>query len=83
MEETKREEDLRQLRERQAYIAKQEQHLRDMRSHQDAWILFARGSGSTFEQIAQALGVSSQAAQKRFHRIMAAQEAAGPAAAPE
>ena len=83
MEDTRKAEDLRTLAERQEYISSAEAHLKDMRSHQDRWILFARASGATWPEIAQALGVSTQAAEQRGSRALAKQEAAGTAETPE
>lgn len=41
-----------------------------MQSHQTRWILFARESGCTWPEIAQALGVSPQAAQQRHAKAV-------------
>jgi hypothetical protein len=83
MKETPKQADLRILAERQEYISKAEAHLNDMRSHQTAWISFARGSGSTWLEIAQAIGCSPQAAEQRHARWLAQEEAAGTTGAPE
>ena len=83
MNETPKEADLRILRERQAYISKEEQHLISMRSHQTAWISFARADGATWLEIAQAIGCSAQAAEQRHARWLERQDAAGTTGAPE
>lgn len=83
MNETQKDADLDTLRERQAYIVSAEQHLADMRSHQTRWISFARASGATWLEIAQAIGCSPQAAEQRHARWIERQDAAGPTAGPE
>jgi hypothetical protein len=83
MEETPKERDLRILAQRQEYILSQEKHLNDMRSHQNAWISFARADGATWLEIALAIGCSAQAAEQRHARYIQKQAAAGTPPAPE
>lgn len=83
MSRSRKEDDLRVIAERQEYIRSQVQHLNTMRSHQDSWISFARASGATWPEIAQALGVSAQAAEQRHSKWLARQPAAAGTELPE
>jgi DNA-directed RNA polymerase specialized sigma24 family protein len=70
MDTTHQKSDLKILAERQQSIRELTEMVAIMQSHQTRWILFARESGCTWPEIAQALGVSPQAAQQRHARAV-------------
>ena len=75
--------DLKILAERQRSIEELTQMIAIMQSHQTRWIFFARESGCTWTEIAQALGVSPQAAQQRAAKAGEEQQLADTAGTPE
>jgi hypothetical protein len=77
MDTTHRKSDLKIISERQRSIRELTEMIDIMQSHQTRWISFARESGCTWPEIAQALGVSPQAAQQRHAKAGEQQDAAG------
>jgi hypothetical protein len=83
MDSAHRQTDLKILAERERTLRLLTHEIAIMRSHQTRGIRHARASGSSWAEIAQALGLSRQGAQKRGAHELLDDGVAGGSAPPE